>query len=101
MWEPFKRQGHHVGDLLVKRFGQHYSEHHIRFALQVLYGTLKNILLIAPGPLHLQDEALEPELLRAFLLVLHGQAPCSHPRGATAVLRATGPASPARRGRSS
>ncbi len=72
IWEPFKQQGQRVGDLLVARFGARYSERHIRIALQVLYGTLKNTILVAPGPLNLEDEELEAELLRVFLLVLHG-----------------------------
>ena len=42
----------------------------IRFAFQVLYGTLNNILLNAPGALRLEDEALPGELPRVFHLAM-------------------------------
>ena len=35
-----------------------------------LFGTLNNAVLIAPGPLQLDDEALERELLRAFRRII-------------------------------
>lgn len=71
VWEPFKRRGHAIADAVVARLarpgtGQAGRERRIRFALQALYGTLNNAILIAPGPLQLGDPALEPELRRMF-----------------------------------
>lgn len=72
IWEPLKRHGHSRGDFLISYLGQRYDEQHIRFALQVLYGTVNNTILLAPGPLSLDDQAFERELLRAFKMVLKG-----------------------------
>ena len=45
-------------------------ERRIRFALQVLYGTLNNSILIAPGPLQLADKDFEVELLQVFSRII-------------------------------
>jgi AcrR family transcriptional regulator len=42
----------------------------VRAALQFMVGTLANILLNDPGPLHLDDEALEPHLNRMMVRYL-------------------------------
>lgn len=70
IWEPIKRHGYIRADLLIRHLGPEFNEQHIRFALQVLYGTLNNTILLSPGPLNLDDESYETELLRAFKLVL-------------------------------
>jgi len=42
----------------------------VRAALQFMVGTLANILLNDPGPLHLDDDALEPHLHRMMIRYL-------------------------------
>ncbi len=42
----------------------------VRFAFQVLYGTLNNALVNQPGPLDIEDPAFLVQLERAFRLVL-------------------------------
>lgn len=71
IWEPLRRRGHAMADVLVRRLAgpgpvPAELEQRTRFALQVLYGTLNNTILIAPGPFQLEDEAFERELLRVF-----------------------------------
>jgi AcrR family transcriptional regulator len=75
LWEPFRRRGHQHADRLVARLkrvrpNDPQLENRVRFACQMLYGTLNNAVLIAPGPLQLDDAALEAELLRAFRLII-------------------------------
>ncbi len=71
VWEPLKQRGHAIADAVVVRLagagvGRAQREQRIRFALQALYGTLNNAVLIAPGPLQLDDKQIEPELRRMF-----------------------------------
>jgi AcrR family transcriptional regulator len=75
LWEPYRRRGHQHADRLVARLtrarpNDPHLEQRVRFACQMLYGTLNNAVLIAPGPLQLDDAALESELLRAFRLTI-------------------------------
>ena len=75
LWEPYRRRGHQHADRLVARLkrarpNDPHLERRVRFACQMLYGTLNNAVLIAPGPLQLDDAALEDELLRAFRLTI-------------------------------
>jgi hypothetical protein len=44
-------------------------EQRIRFAFQIMYGTLNNMILIDPGPFTLQDAAT-PRLLATAMLRL-------------------------------
>lgn len=75
LWEPTRQRGQDVANRLVARLADSFPddphlERRIRFACQMLFGTLNNAVLIAPGPLQLDDEALEGELLRAFRLMI-------------------------------
>jgi AcrR family transcriptional regulator len=45
------------------------EEEHIRFAFQMMRGTLNNTLINQPGPLHLSDGAFRRQIERAFALV--------------------------------
>jgi len=78
LWEPYRRRGQQHADRLVARLQRARPNdaemaHRVRFACQMLYGTLNNAVLIAPGPLQLDDAALEDELLRAFRLIILGR----------------------------
>lgn len=75
LWEPTRKRGQEMADRLVVRLTDGFPddpnlERRIRFAFQMLFGTLNNAVLIAPGPLQLDDEAMEGELLRAFRLMI-------------------------------
>lgn len=75
LWEPSRKRGQEIADRLVTRLASIFPndpnvETRVRFACQMLYGTLNNAVLIAPGPLQLEDDALEGELLRAFRLMI-------------------------------
>lgn len=75
LWEPSKRRGQEIANRLVARLALGFPddpqlERRVRFACQMLYGTLNNAVLIAPGPLQLDDEAFESELLRAFRRII-------------------------------
>ena len=43
----------------------------MRFAFQMLYGTLNNAIINQPGPLDIEDPAFVTQLERAFRLVLN------------------------------
>jgi len=78
LWEPYRKRGQNHADRLVSRLKRAFPrdaglERRVRFACQMLYGTLNNAVLIAPGPLQLDDAALEDELLRAFRLIILGR----------------------------
>jgi len=71
VWEPIRQFGQTESDILVKKLraalGRRLSndeELRIRFAAQVLYGTLINALLHRPAPLLLETDRLETELIR-------------------------------------
>src|SRR5215831_1131604 len=75
-WQEFRE----LGRLSVQRFLECYAElvgrkpgndevERIRFAFQVLRGTLNNTLINQPGPLQLEDPAFRRQIERAFALV--------------------------------
>jgi AcrR family transcriptional regulator len=77
VWEPIRRSGHFNADCfidwLAKRRGRALTvteNWSVRFAFQVLYGTLNNALVNDPGPLGIRDPVFPFHLERAFRLVL-------------------------------
>jgi AcrR family transcriptional regulator len=75
-WQEFRD----LGKLSVTRFLETYARvlgrtlsedeiEHIRFAFQVVRGTLNNTLINQPGPLKLDDAAFREQIERAFRLV--------------------------------
>jgi AcrR family transcriptional regulator len=77
VWEPIRRSGHFNADRFVAWLVQHRrrkltvdEEMPVRFAFQVLYGTLNNALVNQPGPLDIADPAFPVHLERTFRLVL-------------------------------
>ncbi|TXL72814.1 TetR/AcrR family transcriptional regulator [Vineibacter terrae] len=76
-WEPMRAHGHFVADQFLERLSRDagrrpapHVEQRIRFAFQIMNGTLINALINAPGPLRLDHPALTRELLRAMRLVI-------------------------------
>jgi AcrR family transcriptional regulator len=77
VWSPLREHGHYMADELVSALTEQRgrrlakaAEHRLRFAFQMMMGTLVNALVNQPGPLQLDDPRLEGELLRAFRLVM-------------------------------
>jgi AcrR family transcriptional regulator len=77
VWDPIRRQGHFAADSfiawLAARRSRALTDEEIiatRFAFQVLYGTLNNAVINAPGPLDLADAEFVVQLERAFRLAL-------------------------------
>ncbi|HJQ55705.1 MAG TPA: TetR/AcrR family transcriptional regulator [Vineibacter sp.] len=77
VWEPMRAHGHFVADRFLDRLSHDAgrrptpdAESRIRFAFQIMNGTLVNALVNAPGPLHLDHPALASELVRAMRLVI-------------------------------
>jgi AcrR family transcriptional regulator len=75
-WTPMRDLGRmqvdHALPIIVALVGGEPTpelEQRIRFAFQLLYGTLNNMILIDPGPLTLQDAAT-PRLLATAMLRL-------------------------------
>jgi AcrR family transcriptional regulator len=71
VWEPIRQYWQTESDILVKKLRTALArrlsideELRIRFAAQVLYGTLINALLHRPAPLLLESDRLETELIR-------------------------------------
>ncbi len=77
VWEPIRQSGHVNADCFVDWLAARHvrkltvpEDLSVRFAFQVLYGTLNNALVNEPGPLDIEDPAFPVHLERAFRLVL-------------------------------
>jgi AcrR family transcriptional regulator len=77
VWEPLRQLGFYAADQLIARWQRKHKkrittdqERRLRFAFQMLYGTLHNSLLGRAGPVDLDDAAFAPELTRAFRLLV-------------------------------
>ncbi|MFB9268845.1 TetR/AcrR family transcriptional regulator [Bradyrhizobium erythrophlei] len=84
VWEPFRLHGQAIADRLVARLLPRFPndpdiERRTRFACQMLYGTLNNAVLIAPGPIQLDDDTFEPELRRVFHQITIGSGASDRP----------------------
>ena len=77
IWDPIRNSGHfNAGQFiawLVSRHGRSLAADEdlaVRFAFQMLYGTLNNAIINQPGPLDIEDPAFVTQLERAFCLIL-------------------------------
>ena len=82
VWEPMRAHGHFVADRYLDRLSRNAGQRptaalelRIRFAFQIMNGTLINALINAPGPLQLDHPTLTNELVRAMRLVIAADAP--------------------------
>lgn len=64
-WWPHKTAGKKLSDALVIDLDNAQADR-LRFAVQMVYGTLVNAVLHNPGPLNLDDDAIACELKRAI-----------------------------------
>jgi len=98
-WTPMKHTGRAVVDMAARLLvpalahlpaGQRTAR--VRFAMQIVYGTVINAVLNDPGPLALADPKLERELARVMCLYLgidadSPPAAARRPRGAAGAKR--------------
>jgi AcrR family transcriptional regulator len=77
-WEPFRRLSHHVADKFVEAKAEEIGrpltkkeEMDIRFALQIVLGTINNAVTNRPGPLLPKHPDFHKRLVEAFRLVSH------------------------------
>ena len=75
-WQEFRALGRQSVDRFIESYavllGRELSDEdieHIRFAFQMLRGTLNNTLINQPGPLQLEDPEFRRQVERAFGLV--------------------------------
>ncbi len=78
IWDPIRNSGHFNASLFIAWLASHHGrslaaddELAVRFAFQMLYGTLNNAIINQPGPLDIEDPAFVTQLERAFRLVLN------------------------------
>ena len=75
-WEPLRRHGLELGDLLILRIGARAGRRltkaegmNVRFALQVALGTINNAIINRPGPILIEQGLFVENLVRTFRLV--------------------------------
>ena len=76
-WQPFQQIGRDLVDgaiaiiehLPERELGDGWQRH-VRIAMQMVLGTLSNIVINRPGPLDLSDDATGRELSRAAIRYL-------------------------------
>lgn len=75
IWEPAKRSGAELVKIVVRllepRLNRNDAEAVIRIALQLLYGTLVNMILHDPGPLRLNSKLSRRRLVEHISSMLH------------------------------
>lgn len=76
-WTPLNKSGAAVVDAIVKALSPRLTGMpaarralRIRFAMQLVYGTLVNAVLHDPGPIPLEDKRLVDHLAQAFIAYL-------------------------------
>jgi len=75
-WEPLRKLGHALADALVHRVSERAKrgltaeeDANVRFAVQLLLGTINNTIINRPGPILMGQAAYVDKLTRAFRLV--------------------------------
>lgn len=76
-WQPFMEAGQQIVDgaiRLLARFAQVQQDpdwqRQVRVAMQLVYGTLNNMVIHRPGPMVLNDQATSEELCQAVIRYL-------------------------------
>jgi AcrR family transcriptional regulator len=75
-WAPIRQHGNEFASAFVERVSARIGralcsveETHIRFAFQILLGTINNTIINRPGPIFMGQAQYVDNLARAFLLV--------------------------------
>jgi len=75
-WEPLRKLGHELADLMIERIAARAKrplteteQTNVRFAVQVVLGTINNTIINRPGPIFMEQAQFVDNLARAFRLV--------------------------------
>ena len=75
-WEPIRQHGREFASLFVSRLSLQTNrplteeeETNVRFAFQIVFGTINNTIINRPGPIFMDEDLFIANLARAFLLV--------------------------------
>jgi AcrR family transcriptional regulator len=75
-WEPLRKHGHEFADRFIARIGRQAGraltpgeQTNIRFAIQIVLGTINNAIINRPGPVLIGQALFVENLARAFRLV--------------------------------
>ena len=75
-WEPISQHGRELAKLLISRMSQHAQrkltaseDMNVRFAFQIVLGTINNAIINSPGPIFIGQALFVENLARAFRLV--------------------------------
>ena len=75
-WEPISQHGRELANLLISRLSQHAQrkltaseDMNVRFAFQIVLGTINNAIINSPGPIFIGQALFVENLARAFRLV--------------------------------
>lgn len=75
-WEPIRKHGIEFASLFISRLSLQTNrpltadeETNIRFAFQIIFGTINNTIINRPGPIFMDEELFIANLARAFQLV--------------------------------
>jgi AcrR family transcriptional regulator len=75
-WKPLRQHGHELANRLIARMSKHAEreltpseEMNVRFAFQIVFGTINNAIINSPGPIFLGQALFIENLARAFRVV--------------------------------
>lgn len=75
-WAPISQHGRDLAKLLISRISQHAQrkltaneDRNVRFAFQIVLGTINNAIINSPGPIFIGQALFVDNLARAFRLV--------------------------------
>jgi AcrR family transcriptional regulator len=75
-WEPLRKLGHEFADMMIERIASRAKrplteaeQTNVRFAIQMVLGTINNTIINRPGPIFMEQALFVDNLARAFRLV--------------------------------
>src|SRR5512143_1355568 len=75
-WEPLRKLGHELADMMIERMASRAKRRlteeestNVRFAVQLVLGTINNAIINRPGPIFMDQTLFVDNLVRAFRLV--------------------------------
>ncbi len=75
-WEPYRQLAHFYAEWFIEAKSQHIGraltkseKMNMRFAVQLVHGTINNAMINRPGPFMLEDRDFKDRLTEAFRLV--------------------------------
>jgi AcrR family transcriptional regulator len=75
-WEPLRKLGHELADMMIERIASRAKrplteaeQTNVRFAVQLVLGTINNTIINRPGPIFMEQALFVDNLARAFRLV--------------------------------